>query len=52
MTGYEQATELEFLKWFFYNADFGPAHSDVLEQMLENFKEETGKALPDGYDND
>ncbi len=45
----EKATELEFLQWFYSNADFGPASEDVVEIMIENFKEETGKELPDGY---
>lgn len=45
----EQATELEYLKWFYFNADFGPAESDVRYGMREDFKRETGKTLPDGY---
>jgi len=45
----EQATELEYLQWFFANADFGPAHDDVIIGMEEEFREETGKEIPDGY---
>jgi len=44
-----KATELEFLKWFYCNADFGPADSDVRTIMAENFQEKTGKLLPEGY---
>lgn len=46
----EKATELEYLRWFYQNADFGPADSDVRMYMDEEFVEETGKALPDGYE--
>ncbi len=35
----EKATELEFLSWFYRNADFGPADSDVREIMNEEFYE-------------
>lgn len=45
----EKATELEFLKYFYYNADFGPADSDVRQIIAENFTAEKKKALPDGY---
>lgn len=45
----EQATELEYLQWFFANVDFGPAHYDVIAGMEEEFREETGKEIPDGY---
>ena len=43
------ATELEYLKWFRIEADFGPAHGDVIEIMNEQFIKETGKALPKGW---
>jgi hypothetical protein len=45
----EKATELEFLQWFYVNVDFGPAHGDVIYTLKESFKDETGKDLPDGY---
>lgn len=45
----ERATELEYLTWFRQNADFGPADSDVKENLNRNFMEETGKNLPDGW---
>lgn len=45
----EKATELEFLTWFFINADFGPADSDVRMELQEEFTEKTGKAVPNGY---
>ena len=45
----ERATELEFLKWFRRNADFGPADSDVKDMMTQDFMEETGKNLPEGW---
>ncbi len=45
----KKATELEWLKWFYQNADFGPAGGDVQQEMREHFMEETGKQLPEGY---
>lgn len=45
----EEATVLEYLKWFYSHADFGPAESDVRAYMRERFEEETGKGLPKGY---
>jgi hypothetical protein len=44
-----KATELEFLKWFYYETDFGPADGDVKYIMKKEFMEETGKQLPDNY---
>lgn len=42
-----------FYEWFFDNADFGPAHEDVMIYHFEDFEEETGEILPtvitDGY---
>lgn len=48
----EKATELEYLKWFYNNADFGPADGDVRHYMDEKFKRQTGKELPEGYEDD
>lgn len=45
----KQATELEWLQWFYQNADFGPAHEDVIMILQEEFEEETGKQIPKGY---
>lgn len=44
-----RATELEYLKWFRHNADFGPAEGDVIDSMNERFMEKTGKNLPEGW---
>jgi len=46
----ETATELEYLSWFRCNADFGPADQDVIDDMNRQFKEETGKELPEGWE--
>jgi hypothetical protein len=48
----QKADELEFLKWFFSNADFGPADGDVRLYLYQQFERETGKTLPDGYQED
>jgi hypothetical protein len=45
----ERATELEYLKWFRVNADFGPADSDVKDAMDWQFMRETNKNLPKGW---
>lgn len=44
-----RASELEYLKWFRRNADFGPASADVEEGMNAQFMDETGKNLPEGW---
>jgi hypothetical protein len=44
-----RATEIEWLKWFACNADFGPADGDVREMMKRAFMDETGKNLPIGW---
>lgn len=44
-----EATELEYLTWFCCNADFGPAHEDVVLYMERRFKEETGKEVPENW---
>jgi hypothetical protein len=44
-----RATELEYLKWFFQNADFGPGDGDVRAFLKAKFKEKTQKLLPKGY---
>ena len=45
----ERATELEYLKWFRWNADFGPATEDVIDILNEQFIKDTGKQLPVGW---
>lgn len=46
----KRASELEYLRWFYQMADFGPADGDVRYNLNEEFKEETGLELPEGYD--
>ncbi|MCK5603667.1 hypothetical protein KAR91_17405 [Candidatus Pacearchaeota archaeon] len=46
----EAATELEFLQFFYQGADFGPADSEVREFIKKEFVRRTGKALPEGYE--
>lgn len=45
----DRASEIEYLKWFRIRADFGPATSDVIEFLNEEFMEATGKNLPEGW---
>lgn len=45
----EEATPLEFLEWFYLNADFGPADEDVRYYLKQQFIRETGKSLPAGF---
>jgi hypothetical protein len=39
----------EWLKFFYGNADFGPAHEDVEDSIRTDFTKETGIVLP-GWD--
>ena len=45
----ERMTELEYLQQFYYEADFGPAHGDVIDVMNEQIEQDLGKKLPIGY---
>lgn len=45
----ENKDELEYLRWFYNNADFGPAHEDVIYYMNEQYTDDTGDPVPDGY---
>lgn len=49
MSERERSTELDYLKWFYQNADFGPGDGDHRDNMNQWFMEETGKNLPEGY---
>ena len=42
--------EIKFLRWFYENCDFGPAHSDVILIMQESFlDEDPDNVIPEGY---
>lgn len=41
--------ELEYLLWFWRNADFGPAHGDVVQRMNREYTRETGSPVPTAY---
>lgn len=43
--------EYDYLRWFRINADFGPAHGDVIAEMDEAY-EATGRSVPDCWKND
>lgn len=43
------ASELEYLKWYRQNIDFGPAHGDVILCLDEQFEEESGKRVPKNW---
>lgn len=45
----EAATTREWLEWFYENADFGPAHGDVIIMLQEQFESETGLKVPTTY---
>lgn len=44
-----EATELEWLRWFFCKADFGPSDGDVRISLEREFEEETGRIVPSDY---
>ena len=48
----ERATEIEWLRWFYNHADFGPYDCDVQNHMKKQFMAETGKNLPGAYNYD
>ncbi len=50
MSKENKATELEYFEWFRHNADFGPAHDDVIRWMDNRFTQQTGKNLPTGWE--
>lgn len=37
--------DYEWLEYFFENADFGPAHEDVVEIIYEKYKNAGGKPV-------
>lgn len=41
----EERKELEYLRYFYQEADFGPAHSDVVGIINANYDGE----IPEGY---
>lgn len=45
----EEASELEYLRFFYSNIDCGPAHEEVVAIIEEGFTRETGKAVPANY---
>jgi hypothetical protein len=44
-----QASDLEFLQWFYENTEFGPADCDIKAIMKQEFIDQTGMELPDSY---
>jgi hypothetical protein len=44
-----EATEHEFLLWFYQNADFGPASCDVRSWLKARFENEKRKSVPANY---
>jgi hypothetical protein len=49
MSDSKYATQLEYLRWFHRNADFGPAHCDVMYCLQNKFEKETGTKVPKDY---
>lgn len=49
--GSDADNELKYLKWFYENADFGPADSDVRYYLNKQFVKEGG-TIPKGYGDD
>lgn len=45
----EHLTEFEYLEMFYQEADFGPAHEDVVDIINENIENETGRKIPKTY---
>lgn len=49
MENKELQDELEYLRWFFGAADFGPADGDVRYYLNLDYTKQTGKQVPAGY---
>ncbi len=49
MDNKELQDELEYLRWFHGNADFGPADCDVRYFMNQKYTNQTGRPVPAGY---
>lgn len=49
--GSDVDNELEYLRWFYENADFGPADDDVRHTMNAQYVREGG-VIPKGYENE
>lgn len=47
-----QEVELDYLRWWVANADFGPASGDVEHHMRLRYTEDTGKPVPKGWTGD
>ena len=45
----EESAELEYLRWYRENIDFGPAHEDVIAILDEQYTDETGNEVPVGW---
>ena len=43
------SNELNYLRWFKVNADFGPADGDVHMMMEKDYEKETGKKVPEDW---
>lgn len=41
--------ELEWLRWFARNADFGPASGDVKALMHDEYEQKTSRKVPAGW---
>ena len=48
----EQASELQWLQWFYSNADFGPAHGDQMMHLINCFEQEMQLRVPADYRSD
>lgn len=49
--GSDADNELKYLRWFYENADFGPADDDVRQIMNAQYVHEGG-VIPKGYENE
>lgn len=44
-----EEAELDFLRFFYTNCDFGPADGDVRQWLRERYTKRTGKPVPKDY---
>lgn len=48
----ERATELEWLKWFYYHSDLCFEDEDSIHYLKRKFVKDNNLSLPIGYDED
>ena len=46
---FSKSDEYDYLLWFYQNCDVGPGTEDYFAQLKEQYTEQTGKEVPEGF---